>query len=86
MIIVAINGMFAVAKKSYIQFFHTTNDYWLKLKFSVIYLMKSNYWQVQILYLFFLNTYKHYTVGTESIQTPLNFSLFAILQPFAKII
>ncbi len=25
-----------------------------------------------------------YTVGTESIQTPLNFSLFVILQPFAK--
>ncbi len=29
---------------------------------------------------------KHCTVGTESIQTPLNFSLFVILQPFAKII
>ncbi len=27
-----------------------------------------------------------YTVGTESIQTPLNFSLFVVLQPFAKII
>ncbi len=27
-----------------------------------------------------------YTVGPESIQTPLNFSLFVILQPFAKII
>ncbi len=27
-----------------------------------------------------------YTVGTEIIQTPLNFSLFVILQPFAKII
>ncbi len=27
-----------------------------------------------------------YTVGTESIQTPLIFSLFVILQPFAKII
>jgi len=27
-----------------------------------------------------------YTVGTESIHTPLNFSLFVILQPFAKII
>ncbi len=27
-----------------------------------------------------------YTVGTESILTPLNFSLFVILQPFAKII
>ncbi len=26
------------------------------------------------------------TVGTKSIQTPLNFSLFVILQPFAKII
>ncbi len=32
-------------------------------------------------------TYKKiYTVGTESIQTPLNVSLFVILQPFAKII
>ncbi len=29
---------------------------------------------------------RSYTVGTESIQTPLNFSLFVILQPFAKII
>ncbi len=27
-----------------------------------------------------------YTVGTESIQTPLKFSLFVILQAFAKII
>ncbi len=42
--------------------------------------------------LFSLNTYvssfywKINTVGTESIQTPLNFSLFVILQPFAKII
>ncbi len=26
------------------------------------------------------------TVGTGSIQTPFNFSLFVILQPFAKII
>jgi len=26
-----------------------------------------------------------YTVGTESIQTPLNESLFVSLQPFAKI-
>ena len=25
------------------------------------------------------------TVGTENIQTPLNFSLFVSLQPFAKI-
>ncbi len=24
-------------------------------------------------------------MGTESIQTPLNFSLFVILQPFAKV-
>ncbi len=27
-----------------------------------------------------------YIVDTESIQTPLHFSLFVILQPFAKII
>ncbi len=27
-----------------------------------------------------------YTVGTEGIQTPLHFSLFVILQPFANII
>ncbi len=32
------------------------------------------------------NKIKTLTVGTESIQTPLNFSLFVILQPFAKII
>ncbi len=40
-----------------------------------------------------LKVYKHtlsmqihiYTVGTESIQTPLNFSPFVLLQPFAKI-
>ncbi len=35
-------------------------------------------WYCQYIYI--------YTVGTESIQTPLNFSLFVILQPFAKII
>ena len=28
---------------------------------------------------------EQYTVGSESIQTPLKFSLFVILQPFAKI-
>ncbi len=33
----------------------------------------------------YLYIYIH-TVRTESIQTPLNFSLFVILQPFAKII
>ncbi len=32
------------------------------------------------------NNIAQYTVGTESIQTPLHFSLFVILQPFAKII
>ncbi len=50
----------------------------------------------QILYISYVTTntqkykittkYHYYTVGTESIQTPLNFSLFVILQPFAKII
>ncbi len=37
---------------------------------------------------FYMTAYSHikYTVGTESIQTPLNFSHFVILQPFAKII
>ncbi len=49
-----------------------------------------------IKYLFCISEYKAmliqllichiYTVGTESIQTPLHFSLFVILQPFAKII
>ncbi len=34
----------------------------------------------------YIYLYTVYTVGTESIQTPLNFSLFVILQPFAKII
>ncbi len=34
----------------------------------------------------YMYIYTVYTVGTESIQTPLNFSLFVILQPFAKII
>ncbi len=29
---------------------------------------------------------REHTVGMESIQTPLKFSLFVILQPFAKII
>ncbi len=36
--------------------------------------------------MFWMNVPIEYTVGTESIQTPLNFSLFVILQPFAKII
>ncbi len=33
----------------------------------------------------YIYTHTH-TVGTESIQTPLNVSLFVILQPFSKII
>ncbi len=33
----------------------------------------------------YIYIYTH-TVGTESIQAPLNFSLFVILQLFAKII
>ncbi len=43
---------------------------------------------VNILYVYiYIYIYIYiYTVGTESIQTPLNFSLFVILQPFAKII
>ncbi len=47
-----------------------------------IYITKCMKWPgVNSPYIFF-----HVTVGTESIQTPLNFSLFVILQPFAKII
>ncbi len=37
----------------------------------------THYTHINIIYI--------YTVGTESIQTPLHFSLFVILQPFAKI-
>ncbi len=40
---------------------------------------------IHVIYLF-IPYKKIYTVGTESIQTPLNLSLFVILQPFAKII
>ncbi len=40
---------------------------------------------ITVVVLWYCNIY-HYTVGTESIQTPLNVSLFVILQPFAKII
>ncbi len=43
-----------------------------------VYLLK---WPVSIYIYIYI-----YTVGTESIQTPLHFSLFVILQPFAKII
>ena len=34
---------------------------------------------------FSLHLYQTFTVGTERIQTPLHFSLFVSLQPFAKI-
>ncbi len=47
---------------------------------STIYTLKT---EKHILYILY---YIICTVGTESIQTPLNFSLFVILQPFAKII
>ncbi len=39
--------------------------------------------KIKYIYIYYIYIY---TVGTESIQTPLNFSLFVILQPFAKII
>ncbi len=42
------------------------------------------WWKNKLIYI--LDGLRMYTVGTESIQTPLNFSLFVILQPFAKII
>ncbi len=40
---------------------------------------------VKYIYILYIYIQYIYTVGTESIQTPLNFSLFVILQPFAKI-
>ncbi len=52
---------------------------WWKSCFDTICIVKS---AIQII----LPWLYIYTVGTESIQTPLNFSLFVILQPFAKII
>ncbi len=57
-----------------------SNDHFLfkwaeqnKMQCEADYMMRQHIWTT-------------YTVGTESIQTPLNFSLFVILQPFAKII
>ncbi len=47
---------------------------------SKVYLIK---WPVSV---YKSHIYTVYTVGTESIQTALHFSLFVILQPFAKII
>ncbi len=38
----------------------------------------EQFWQHRLIW--------QHTVGMESIQTPLNFSLFVILQSFAKII
>ncbi len=58
---------------------------------------RSMYYSITLIYYLiymciYIYTHTHiytnihiYTVGTESIQTPLNFSLFVILQPFAKI-
>ncbi len=49
----------------------------------IIIIRAARYWKkLTLRYFVFLQ----YTVRTESIQTPLNFSLFVILQPFAKII
>ncbi len=65
----------------------------MHLQIDVLYLIKylfniSEYKAMLIkLLIYHINIYIHtHTVGTESIQTPLNFSLFVILQPFAKII
>ncbi len=66
----------------------------IQLRFNTVHLyhsmtrkwiaMKHAFDIVRFIYISF--TIYIYTVGTESIQTPLNFSLFVILQPFAKII
>ncbi len=48
--------------------------------------VKTALLSVTLCYLVLVSVYVLYTVGTENIQTPLNFSLFVILQPFAKII
>ncbi len=50
---------------------------------------KTTYWPQKFWMVVYIYVYIYiyiYTVGTESIQTHLNFSLFVILQPFAKII
>ncbi len=47
---------------------------------------KKNSYVLNNVKLFFSGSQEDITVGTESIQTPLNVSLFVILQPFAKII
>ncbi len=58
-------------------------------KQKAIYSLKESYNQVRkkkiYIYIYYIYIYL-YTVGTESIQTPLHFSLFVILQPYAKII
>ncbi len=56
----------------------TSSYYFFRFRFLVqIMLTLANVCDVLNLYIY---------MGTESIQTPLNFSLFVILQPFAKII
>jgi len=48
--------------------------------------VKKKYIYIYIYIIIFIFFCCKYTVGTESIQTPFNFSLFVILQSFAKII
>ncbi len=58
----------------------TSKVYLIKWPVSVSYISTAVLGAMLYIYIYI------YTVGTESIQTPLNFSLFVILQPFAKII
>ncbi len=55
------------------------NAEWVNFSFCTLY-------NAFAFFICFITFWKQCTVGTESIQTPLNFSLFIILQPFAKII
>ncbi len=61
---------------------HTKNK---NIWFVYLHVNNTINWQQRTEHVNVLHYFK-YTVGTESIQTPLNFSLFVILQPFAKII
>ncbi len=53
---------------------------------NLVFMVKYGLFCMWPIYIYiYIYIYIH-TVGTESIQTPLHFSLFVILQPFAKII
>ncbi len=78
----SIFGLMATSGGNFVSIAHLEIPLLIKMLMCQILIFPAVYIYIYIFYIYIYI----YTVGTESIQTPLHFSLFVILQPFAKII